>query len=355
MSDKDLQETQPTPPSGEKLQKVLARIGVGSRRDVEAWISQGRIKVNGVEATLGQRVDLHDAIAVDGKLIKRVEAAEATRRVIMYNKPDGEICTRDDPEGRPTVFDRLPRPKEGRWINIGRLDINTTGLLLFTTDGELANRLMHPSYEMDREYAVRVRGEVDDEMIERLKAGVMLEDGPAKFTDIQKAPGGEGFNHWYHCVVMEGRNREVRRLWESQGVVVSRLKRVRFGPVFLNSDLPMGRWREMSQGEIDILSAEVGLQPVALPEMNLKAKDKLERMQRKSTRPLGRGERVRTLRPASPQASDERPARPAREEAPARKGSRGSAVAERPSEMRKRPAKPSGDKPAGHGHGKPRG
>ncbi len=285
MSEQDLQDTQITPPVGEKLQKVLARIGVGSRRDVEAWISQGRIKVNGVAATLGQRVDLHDAIAVDGKLIKREEAAEATRRVIMYNKPDGEICTRDDPEGRPTVFDRLPRPKEGRWINIGRLDINTTGLLLFTTDGELANRLMHPSYEMDREYAVRVRGEVDDEMIERLKAGVMLEDGPAKFTDIQKAPGGEGFNHWYHCVVMEGRNREVRRLWESQGMVVSRLKRVRFGPVFLNSDLPMGRWREMTQGEIDILAAEVGLQPVALPALKLKAKDKMERLQRKSSRP----------------------------------------------------------------------
>ncbi|MEX5353957.1 23S rRNA pseudouridine(2605) synthase RluB [Pseudomonas juntendi] len=350
MSDQDLQETQPNPPSGEKLQKVLARIGVGSRRDVEAWISQGRIKVNGVEATLGQRVDLHDAIAVDGKLIKRVEAAEATRRVIMYNKPDGEICTRDDPEGRPTVFDRLPRPKEGRWINIGRLDINTTGLLLFTTDGELANRLMHPSYEMDREYAVRVRGEVDDDMVDRLKAGVMLEDGPAKFTDIQKAPGGEGFNHWYHCVVMEGRNREVRRLWESQGVVVSRLKRVRFGPVFLNSDLPMGRWREMTQGEIDILAAEVGLQPVALPALNLKAKDKLERMQRKSTRPLGRGERVRTLRPAQ----DGQAERPGREEAPPRKAVRGSAVAERPSEMRKRPGKPEGDKPAGRGRGKPR-
>ena len=247
-------------------------------------------------------------------------------------------------------------PKEGRWINIGRLDINTTGLLLFTTDGELANRLMHPSYEMDREYAVRVRGEVDDEMIERLKAGVMLEDGPAKFTDIQKAPGGEGFNHWYHCVVMEGRNREVRRLWESQGLVVSRLKRVRFGPVFLNSDLPMGRWREMSQGEIDILAAEVGLQPVALPAMNLKAKDKMERLQRKSSRPLGRGERVRNLRPsheAGAAAPAERPARQPREEAPRK--SRGSAVAERPSDMRKRPAKPDGGKPAGRGRGKPRG
>ncbi len=199
-------------------------------------------------------------------------------------------------------------------------------MLLFTTDGELANRLMHPSYEMDREYAVRVRGEVDDEMIERLKAGVMLEDGPAKFTDIQKAPGGEGFNHWYHCVVMEGRNREVRRLWESQGMVVSRLKRVRFGPVFLNSDLPMGRWREMTQGEIDILAAEVGLQPVALPAMKLKAKDKMERLQRKSTRPLGRGERVRNLRPAHEgAATGERPVRQPREEAP-RKPTRGSTV-----------------------------
>ncbi|MBS5847363.1 MAG: 23S rRNA pseudouridylate synthase B, partial [Pseudomonas putida] len=216
-------------------------------------------------------------------------------------------------------------------------------------------RLMHPSYEMDREYAVRVRGEVDDEMIERLKAGVMLEDGPAKFTDIQKAPGGEGFNHWYHCVVMEGRNREVRRLWESQGMVVSRLKRVRFGPVFLNSDLPMGRWREMTQGEIDILAAEVGLQPVALPAMKLKAKDKMERLQRKSTRPLGRGERVRNLRPAHEgAATGERQARQPREEAP-RKPNRGSTVAERPSDMRKRPGKPEGDKPAGRGRGKPRG
>ncbi|MDF2489073.1 MAG: RNA-binding domain protein [Pseudomonas sp.] len=363
MTDKDLQEPQTPPPAGEKLQKVLARIGVGSRRDVEAWISQGRIKVNGVAASLGQRVDMHDAIAVDGKLIKREESAETVRRVIMYNKPDGEICTRDDPEGRQTVFDRLPRPKEGRWINIGRLDINTTGLLMFTTDGELANRLMHPSYEMDREYAVRVRGEVDEDMITRLKNGVMLEDGPARFTDIQEAPGGEGFNHWYHCVVMEGRNREVRRLWESQGLVVSRLKRVRFGPVFLNSDLPMGRWREMSQGEIDILAAEVGLKPVALPSLNLKSKDKLERLQRKSTRPMGRSERVRSLRPAA-EGSDERPVRQPREEAP-RKGNRGSAVAERPSDMKKRPGKPTpGGKPAGKpagggrqpsgGRGKPR-
>ncbi|MGY2291918.1 23S rRNA pseudouridine(2605) synthase RluB [Pseudomonas sp. SDO528_S397] len=360
MNDQDQNDSPAIGPAGEKLQKVLARIGVGSRRDVEAWITQKRIKVNGVEATLGQRVDLHDAITIDGKVIKREEAAESVRRVIMYNKPDGEICTRDDPEGRPTVFDKLPRPKEGRWINIGRLDINTTGLLMFTTDGELANRLMHPSYEMDREYAVRVRGEVDDEMIERLKAGVVLEDGPARFTDIQQAPGGEGFNHWYHCVVMEGRNREVRRLWESQGLVVSRLKRVRFGPVFLNSDLPMGRWREMSQYEVDVLSAEVGLTPVTMPQLNAKSKDKMERLQRKSSRPLARTERVaRTLRPAldAPATGgrisrvphiegERRPAAPARdgERAPRapRPAARGEAPAvDRPVEGAKRPAKPA--------------
>ncbi|SDT39584.1 ribosomal large subunit pseudouridine synthase B [Pseudomonas sp. Z003-0.4C(8344-21)] len=393
MSDINQKDDQEIGPAGEKLQKVLARIGVGSRRDVESWISQGRIKVNGKDATLGLRVDMHDAITIDGKVIKREEAAESVRRVIMYNKPDGEICTRDDPEGRPTVFDKLPRPKEGRWINIGRLDINTTGLLMFTTDGELANRLMHPSYEMDREYAVRVRGEVDDEMIERLKAGVVLEDGPARFTDIQQAPGGEGFNHWYHCVVMEGRNREVRRLWESQGLVVSRLKRVRFGPVFLNSDLPMGRWREMSQYEVDVLSAEVGLTPVAMPQLNAKSKDKLERMQRKSSRPMAKTERVRTLRPAAgaptaprpsrePQIEGERPGRkpiardgeraprPAngrteRGEGRAPAG-RGTPVADRPADTtNKRPAKPApkrpgiklvdSDKPSGKRRGAPAG
>jgi 23S rRNA pseudouridine2605 synthase len=394
MSEKDKQDSQEIGPAGEKLQKVLARIGVGSRRDVEAWISQGRIKVNGKDATLGQRVDMHDAISVDGRVIKREEAAETVRRVIMYNKPDGEICTRDDPEGRPTVFDRLPRPKEGRWINIGRLDINTTGLLMFTTDGELANRLMHPSFEMDREYAVRVRGEVDDDMLLRLKNGVILEDGPARFTDIQQAPGGEGFNHWYHCVVMEGRNREVRRLWESQGLVVSRLKRVRYGPVFLNSDLPMGRWREMSQQEVDILSAEVGLTPVAQPQMNAKTKDKLERLQRQSSRPLGKGERVRTVRPAAdaPAPASRAPRQPqvtgsdrdrprgdstqrpsprkdsgkpgSRSPRPA-EGGRGTPVAERPSEMNKRPAKPSpkragiklvdDDAPSGKRRGPPAG
>ena len=347
-------------PAGEKLQKVMARMGLASRREIEAWISAGRVKVNGATASLGVRVDLHDAIAVDGKVIRREESAESVRRVIIYNKPEGEICTRDDPEGRPTVFDRLPRPKEGRWINIGRLDINTTGLLMFTTDGELANRLMHPSFQMDREYAVRVRGEVDDEMIERLKAGVMLEDGPAKFTDIKVAPGGVGFNHWYHCVVMEGRNREVRRLWESQGLVVSRLKRVRFGPVFITSDLTMGRWREMSQREVDILSEEVGLKPVALPDMKEKTRDKLDRLQRKSAKPVGRAARPeRTLRPAHgapATGSDQGRSRPARGEgaergerpvrsprAPRDEQSKGTPVAERPRDVNKK--KPGAQRP----------
>nr|WP_313408997.1 pseudouridine synthase [Pseudomonas sp.] len=342
-------------PAGEKLQKVLARLGLASRREIETWITEGRVKVNGAAATLGQRVDANDAIALDGRLLKREEITGSVRRVLIYNKPDGEICTRDDPEGRPTVFDRLPRPKEGRWINIGRLDINTTGLLLFTTDGELANRLMHPSYQMDREYAVRVRGEVTEEMLENLKTGVMLEDGPAKFTDIKEAPGGEGFNHWYHCVVMEGRNREVRRLWESQGLVVSRLKRVRFGPVFLTSELTMGRWREMDQREVDILSAEVGLAPQALPAMKEKTRDKLDRLQRKSAKPVDvRGKRV--LRPAKDEAGAEgaRPSRaPRRDDAEQRaprsrkesgerrENGRGTPVAERPSDVKKRQPRPA--------------
>lgn len=271
--------------TGERIQKILSHLGIGSRRDIERWIADGRVKVNGMVATLGQRLEGNETITVDDRVVSIKELAPL-RRVIIYNKPEGEVCTRSDPEGRPTVFDRLPRLKTGRWINIGRLDINTSGLLLFTTDGELANRLMHPSYQMDREYAVRVRGEVTEEMMETLKAGVMLEDGLAKFSDIQAAPEGDGLNRWYHCVVMEGRNREVRRLWESQGLVVSRLKRVRFGPVFLTASLSVGRWREMDQRELDILSAEVGLESVALPELSVKVKDRIKRMQRKMVKPV---------------------------------------------------------------------
>ena len=273
-------EQEQQPASGEKLQKVLARMGLGSRREIEGWIGAGRVSVNGEVAQLGCRVDSLDQIVVDGRPLKRDLNTEVIRRVLIYNKPEGEVCTRDDPEGRPTVFDQLPRLKQGRWVNIGRLDINTTGLLLFTTDGELANRLMHPSWQMDREYAVRVMGEVDEEMLERLKEGVMLEDGPARFTDIVSS-GGEGINRWFHVCLLEGRNREVRRLWESQGVRVNRLKRVRFGPVFLGPELPVGRWREMTQNELDILSTEVGLKPIRLPEATVAEKEKQKRQARK--------------------------------------------------------------------------
>ena len=276
-------------PVGNRIQKLLAHLGIGSRRDIERWITDGRVKINGIIAVLGQRVEGNEIITVDDRPIK-VKDLAPLRRVIIYNKPEGEVCTRSDPEGRPTVFERLPRLKVGRWINIGRLDINTSGLLLFTTDGELANRLMHPSYQMDREYAVRVRGEVTDEMLENLKQGVMLEDGLTKFSDIKAAPEGDGLNRWYHCVVMEGRNREVRRLWESQNVVVSRLKRVRFGPVFLTASLSVGRWREMDQRELDILSAEVGLESVALPVVTEKVKDKIKRLQRKMVKPVNQKE-----------------------------------------------------------------
>jgi 23S rRNA pseudouridine2605 synthase len=219
-------------PVGEKLQKVLARAGLGSRREMERAIEQGRVVVNGKPAKLGDRVELSDRIDLDKKRLSLVSATENGIKVLLYNKPEGEICSRSDPEGRPTVFDNLPSLKNERWISVGRLDFNTSGLLLFTTDGELANRLMHPSSTIDREYLIRIQGDVDDKMKIRLQEGILLEDGLAKFTDVVDG-AGSGTNRWFYCVVMEGRNREVRRLWESQGVKVSRLKRVRFGNIFI--------------------------------------------------------------------------------------------------------------------------
>lgn len=241
----------------EKLQKVLARSGAGSRREMETCIRDGRVFVNGELAKLGDRVKTTDTIELDGYRVKLTEAGE-NRRVIIYNKPEGEVCTRKDPEGRPTVFDRLPKLKGERWIAVGRLDLNTSGLLLFTTDGELANRLMHPSTQIDREYLVRVMGEITDDCIAALKKGVLLDDGMARFTDIVDG-GGEGINHWYYVCIMEGRNREVRRLWESQGLKVNRLKRVRYGPVFLPSKAKVGRFVDMEEVEVNALCELVGL------------------------------------------------------------------------------------------------
>ncbi|MEM1152611.1 MAG: 23S rRNA pseudouridine(2605) synthase RluB [Pseudomonadota bacterium] len=265
-------------PSGEKLQKVLARAGLGSRREMERWIEQGRVAVDGKPASLGDRVDERSNISVDGR---SVDAAPAYKtRCILYHKPTGEVCSRKDPEGRPTVFDRLPRLKSGRWISIGRLDFNTSGLLLFTTDGELANALMHPSSNIEREYMVRVMGKVDKGMLERMVEGVMLDDGMARFTDITDA-GGEGINRWFYVVLMEGRNREVRRLWESQGVTVSRLKRVRYGDVFIPSKVKQGQWIELQRTEVKSLYRTVGLPMKAVQSATPKERDVMERQFRK--------------------------------------------------------------------------
>ena len=244
----------------EKLQKVLARAGFGSRRELEDWIKQGRVKINGKIATLGDRVSAADKLMVDGKKVSPPTAASEQARVVLYNKPEGEVSTRKDPEGRPTVFDKLPSIKHGRWVAIGRLDMNTSGLLLFTTDGELANKLMHPSSNVDREYAVRVRGDVTQEIIDAMLQGVMIEDNLCRFTDVRFF-AGEASNRWYHVVIMEGRNREVRRLWESQGVTVSRLKRVRYGPMFIPSRIKKGQLYELPLQEINLLYAAAGLPP----------------------------------------------------------------------------------------------
>ncbi|WP_370280153.1 23S rRNA pseudouridine(2605) synthase RluB [Pontibacterium sp.] len=260
----------------EKLHKVLARSGIGSRREMERWIQDGRVIVNNESATLGDRIGPQDVVKVDGHEVKLVFGKDATRRVLIYNKPVGEICTRHDPEGRATVFRHLPPLKEGRWIAIGRLDINTSGLLLFTTDGELANALMHPSANIDREYAVRVLGEVEDNTLQTLTEGVLLEDGMARFTDVQYFDG-EGANKWFHCVVMEGRNREVRRLWESQGLQVSRLKRVRYGPVFLPSDVRAGTWREMTPKEVKELSKMMEVAPKKSRSLSIAEKEQMKR------------------------------------------------------------------------------
>ena len=236
----------------EKLQKVLARAGFGSRREIETWIAKGRIKVNGKVAVVGDRVTDDDKIIVDGKKLAPQKKIREDRRVILYNKPEDEVSTRSDPEGRRTVFDKLPPLKHGRWVSVGRLDLNTSGLMLFTTDGELANKLMHPSSEIEREYAVRILGNVTPKMVQEMHKGVIIEDHLCRFTDIQHY-GGEGINQWYHVVLLEGRNREVRKLWESQGVKVSRLKRVRFGPLFIPSSVVKGRFNELGKTEIEKL------------------------------------------------------------------------------------------------------
>ena len=244
----------------EKLQKVLARMGLGSRRYMEEVIAAGRVSVNGRVATVGERIEPTDELRIDGRKLSYQAEEEVRRRVLVYYKPEGEICSRNDPEGRPTVFEQLPQLTNDRWVMVGRLDINSTGLLLFTNDGELANRLMHPSNEVEREYAVRVMGEVTNAVRTTLITGVELEDGPAKFESFKEI-GGDGINRWYQVVVKEGRNREVRRLFESQELKVSRLLRTRYGSVILPRELRTGRWIELDKPEIDHLVQSVQMKP----------------------------------------------------------------------------------------------
>lgn len=241
-------ESNASPDIAERLQKVLAQTGLGARREIEAWIVAGRIEVNGRVAELGQKVVPSDRIKVNGKLVHTRFAAEVPR-VLLYHKPEGEIVSRSDPEGRPTVFEHLPIVRKGRWIAIGRLDYNTSGLLMFTNDGTLANQLMHPRFEIEREYAVRILGELTPEQIETLKTGVQLEDGLAQFNTLFEA-GGEGVNRWYHVTLNEGRNREVRRMFEALELTVSRLMRVRYGTVALPTRLKRGMWMELPAEEV---------------------------------------------------------------------------------------------------------
>ena len=273
---------------GQKLQKVLANLGLGSRRKMERWIEEGRVTVDGSVATLGDRVHAGQALRLDGQPLK-VDAAEQVR-VLLYHKPVREVCSRDDPEGRKTVFERLPKLKGGRWISVGRLDFNTSGVLLFTTDGALANALMHPSNAIEREYLVRVMGRVDEPMLERLKDGVELDDGPARFSDIQEG-GGDGINRFFYVVLMEGRNREVRRLWESQGTAVSRLKRVRYGEVFLPSKLKKGQWLELPQRDVDVIYQMAGLPAREVASLSKKDLERRQRFAKKGQRMAGRRSR----------------------------------------------------------------
>jgi 23S rRNA pseudouridine2605 synthase len=240
-----------------KLQKALAQAGLGSRRDMEGLVREGRVTVNGAPATIGARVGPSDVILLDGRPIGRSREG-GTPRVLLYYKPEGEIVSRDDPGGRASVFDRLPQPRGAKWLAVGRLDLNTSGLLILTTSGELANRMMHPRYEVEREYAVRVLGRVTPEQQKQLLSGIELGDGIGRCESIRDQ-GGEGANHWYHVVIREGRNREVRRLFDALGLRVSRLMRVRFGTLTLPRALKRGQYLEMRRGEVAELLALLGV------------------------------------------------------------------------------------------------
>ena len=236
----------------QRIHKVLADHGHGSRRGIEQLIRQNKVEVNGKMAVIGQLVSEKDSFKIEGKNIVLSRKGHLETRILMYNKKVGEVSTRNDPEKRPTVFDNLPRLHSGRWVSVGRLDINTSGLILFTNKGELANKLMHPSSMIEREYVARIYGLVTKKVLEKLVNGVKLEDGLARFTDVQEGQKGKT-NQWFAMVIMEGRTREVRRLWESQDLQVSRLKRVRYGDLFLPANLKQGSYKELSKSEVKVI------------------------------------------------------------------------------------------------------
>jgi len=253
------------PEPTQRLHKLLALAGLGSRRDMEELIASGRVTVNGQVAVVGQGVTEHDVVRVDSRPLRLSFEAELPQ-VLIYHKPEGEIVSQDDPEGRASVFDKLPKIKHGKWIAIGRLDMNTSGLLIFTTSGDLANRLMHPRFEVEREYAVRVQGSMTDEQMEQMvKEGITLEDGPVKFEKLTDE-GGEGYNHWYRLMLKEGRNRIVRRTFEALGLPISRLIRVRFGIINLPPRLKRGALAELGTGEVSQILDWVGMESKPVPE-----------------------------------------------------------------------------------------
>lgn len=262
------------PEPTQRLHKLLALAGLGSRRDMEALIASGRVTVNGAPATVGQGVTQYDVVRLDSRPLKLPFVAELPQ-VLIYHKPEGEIVSQDDPEGRASVFDKLPKVKNAKWIAIGRLDMNTSGLLIFTTSGELANRFMHPRYEVEREYAVRIFGELTDGQMTQLTEGIELEDGPANFDSIS-AQGGEGANHWYQVILREGRNREVRRLFEAFQLPVSRLMRVRFGPVNLPPRVKRGQMLKLEQKEVVGLLEWADLPVPSAPLRQLTQREKLK-------------------------------------------------------------------------------